>query len=62
MSGSLDAMAYLRKEGKYGNVPRSSVIFWDLNMPRKISGLIKVVQSVEAFWFSIVELPPKPHE
>ncbi len=31
----VEAMAFLRKEGKYANVPRPDLIFLDLNMPRK---------------------------
>jgi two-component system, chemotaxis family, response regulator Rcp1 len=30
-----EAMKYLRREGNYANAPRPSVIFLDLNMPRK---------------------------
>ncbi|HTT15502.1 MAG TPA: response regulator [Thermoplasmata archaeon] len=31
----VEAMAFLRREGKYANAPRPSLIFLDLNMPRK---------------------------
>jgi CheY-like chemotaxis protein len=29
------AMAYLRREGKYGNAPRPDLVLLDLNLPRK---------------------------
>ncbi|MBS1954185.1 MAG: response regulator [Cyanobacteria bacterium SZAS-4] len=108
VADGVEAMAYLRKEGAYANVTRPSVIFLDLNMPRKdgrevltelkadanlqtipvvilttsddeedilrsyqlhancyvrkpvdLAGLIKVVQTVQDFWFTVVELPPR---
>ncbi len=31
----VEAMAFLRREGKHANAPRPDVIFLDLNMPRK---------------------------
>lgn len=31
----VEAMAFLRHEGKYKEVPRPNIIFLDLNMPRK---------------------------
>jgi len=31
----VEAMAFLRKEGKYCDAPRPDLIFLDLNMPRK---------------------------
>jgi two-component system, chemotaxis family, response regulator Rcp1 len=31
----VEAMAFLRRAGKYANAPRPSLIFLDLNMPRK---------------------------
>jgi two-component system response regulator len=34
----VEAMAFLRKEGKYSNVPRPDLILLDLNMPRKDGG------------------------
>jgi two-component system, chemotaxis family, response regulator Rcp1 len=104
----VEAMAYLRKEGRYTNATRPSVIFLDLNMPKKdgrevlreikadnelktvpivilttsedeedvirsyelhancyvrkpvdLSALVKVVQAVDSFWFTVVELPPR---
>ena len=30
-----DALAFLRREGKYADMPRPDVIFLDLNLPRK---------------------------
>ncbi len=31
----IDAMAYLRQEGEYANVPRPDLILLDLNLPKK---------------------------
>lgn len=31
----VEAMAFLRREGKYGDVPRPDIILLDLNLPRK---------------------------
>jgi len=31
----VEAMAFLRKEGKYANAPRPDLVLLDLNMPRK---------------------------
>jgi CheY-like chemotaxis protein len=31
----VEAMAYMRKEGKYANMPRPDLIMLDLNMPKK---------------------------
>jgi chemotaxis family two-component system response regulator Rcp1 len=102
-----EAMAFLRREGKYANAPRPGLILLDLNLPRKdgrevlaeikgdgrlrcipvvilttskseedicrsynlnancyiskpvdLDQFIKVVQSIEDFWFTIVTLPP----
>jgi two-component system, chemotaxis family, response regulator Rcp1 len=35
VSDGADAMAYLRKEGKYGKVSRPDLILLDLNLPKK---------------------------
>ncbi len=35
VSDGVEAMQYLRKEGKYGDVKRPSLVLLDLNMPRK---------------------------
>lgn len=108
LNDGVEAMEYLRKEGQYKNAMRPSVIFLDLNMPRKdgrevlqelkadpdlknipvvilttsddesdvlqsynlhancyvrkpvdLAELIKVVQAIDTFWFSVVELPPR---
>ncbi len=102
----VEAMQYLRKEGKYADASRPDIIFLDLNMPRKdgrevlvelktiedlkripvvvlttsnadedifrsyhlhancyitkpvdMDQFIKVVQSIESFWFTVVKLP-----
>jgi CheY-like chemotaxis protein len=108
VNDGVEAMAFLRNEGKYADVIQPDVILLDLNLPR-MSGLevlaaikedenlkripvvvlttseseqdildsynsyancyitkpvdleqfIKVVQSVEDFWLTIVKLPPK---
>jgi chemotaxis family two-component system response regulator Rcp1 len=104
----IEALAYLRKEGKYAEVVRPDLILLDLNLPRKdgrevlqeikgdarlrnipivvltssqaeqdilgaydlhancyvtkpvdLDQFIRVVQSIEDFWFSIVKLPPE---
>jgi CheY-like chemotaxis protein len=101
-----EAMAFLRKEGKYANAPRPDIILLDLNLPRKdgrevladiksdpnlktipvvvitsseaeqdviksynlnancyvtkpvnLDQFIKVVQSINDFWLTIVKLP-----
>ena len=31
----VEAMQFLKREGKYGNAPRPDLVFLDLNMPRK---------------------------
>ncbi len=31
----VEAMAFLRKEGKYGSAPRPDIVLLDLNLPRK---------------------------
>ena len=104
----VEAMAFLRREGKYVNAPRPDLVLLDLNLPRKdgravlveIKGeenlkcipvvilttsqaksdilttyryhancyipkpvefelFMKVVKSIENFWFTTVELPPR---
>jgi two-component system, chemotaxis family, response regulator Rcp1 len=35
VNDGVEALAYLRKEGKYRDAPRPDLIFLDLNMPRK---------------------------
>jgi len=102
----VEAMAFLRRQGKYANAPRPDLILLDLNMPRKngrevlaevkqdpnlrripvvvmtcsdeeedilaaynlhvncyvtkpvdLPQFIRVVKSIEHFWFSVVKLP-----
>lgn len=102
----VEALAYLRNEGKYAGAPRPSLILLDLNMPRKdgrevleeikkdpnlqtipvvvlttsqaeedilqsynlhancyiskpvdLTQFMKVVRSIDDFWFAIVSLP-----
>lgn len=104
----VEAMAFLRSEGKYSETPRPDIILLDWNLPRKngrevleevksdeelrripvviltaskaeedilaaydlhvncyitkpvnFDQFIKVVKSIEEFWFSIVKLPPE---
>lgn len=106
VSDGEEAMAFLRKEGKYANAPRPDIILLDLNLPRKdgrevladiksdpslktipvvvitsseaeqdviksynlnancyvtkpvnLDQFIKVVQSINDFWLTIVKLP-----
>ena len=101
-----EAMAFLRREGKYAGVPRPGLVLLDLNLPRKngrevlaemksdenlkripvvvlttsssdedifksynlhancyitkpieMGHFVMVVQAIEEFWFTIVELP-----
>jgi chemotaxis family two-component system response regulator Rcp1 len=103
----VEALAYLRREGKYADAPHPDLILLDLNLPKKdgrevlaevkadenlkrvpvviltmseaeedilrtydlhancyitkpvdLDQFIKVVKSIEDFWFSIVKLPP----
>lgn len=103
----IEAMAFLRQEGDYADVPRPDLVLLDLNLPGKngrevlaeikadetlkripvvvltvsraeedvlksynlhancyiskpfdMEQFIKVVKSIEDFWFSIVKLPP----
>ena len=103
----MEAMAFLRKEGKYAKMPRPDIFLLDLNMPKKdgrevlaelkadpelkcipvviltvsqaeediiksynlhancyiskpvdLDQFIKIVKSLEDFWFTIVKLPP----
>ncbi len=102
----VEAMAFLRREGKYADAPRPDVILLDLNLPKKdgrevlaevkgdpslrlipvviitsseaeqdvlktyelyancyvtkpvdLEQFIKVIQSIESFWLTIVTLP-----
>lgn len=104
----VEAMEFLRNEGKFGSAPKPDLIILDLNLPRKdgrevlseiksdpylkqiptvimtisqaeedilksynlhancyitkpidLNQFIKVVKSIEDFWFTIVKLPPK---
>jgi CheY-like chemotaxis protein len=102
----MEAMAFLRKQGKYADVPTPDVVLLDLNLPKKngcevladiksdpklkripvviitsseaeqdilrtydlhancyvtkpvdLDQFIKVIQSIESFWLTIVKLP-----
>jgi chemotaxis family two-component system response regulator Rcp1 len=104
----VEALAFLRREGKYENAPKPDLILLDLNLPKKngrevlaeikmdsrlkripvvvltssqaekdivttynlhancyitkpvdFDQFIKVVKSIENFWFKVVKLPPK---
>lgn len=104
-----EALAFLRRQGKYANAPRPDIILLDLNLPRKdgrevlaeiksdsnlkaipvviitsseaeqdvvksyslnancyitkpvnLDQFIKVVQSINDFWLTIVKLPSSP--
>ncbi len=103
----IEALAFLRREGKYENAPKPDLILLDLNLPKKngrevlaeikmnshlkcipvviltssqaekdivatynlhancyitkpvdFDQFIKVVKSIENFWFKVVKLPP----
>ncbi|QSJ17307.1 response regulator [Nostoc sp. UHCC 0702] len=104
----VEAMAFLRKQEKYAQVPHPDIVLLDLNLPRKdgrevlaeiktddnlkripvvvlttsqaeedvlraynlaancyitkpvdFDQFVKIVQSIEHFWFAIVKLPPE---
>ncbi|PHM10399.1 response regulator [Nostoc sp. 'Peltigera malacea cyanobiont' DB3992] len=104
----VEAMAFLRKQGKYAKLPHPDIVLLDFNLPKKdgrevlaeIKGdenlkripvvvlttsraeedilkaynlfancyitkpvdfdqFVKIVQSIENFWFAIVKLPPE---
>lgn len=104
----MEAIAFLRKEGKYADAPRPDLILLDLNLPKKdgrevlaeikednnlkhipvvvlttseaeqdiirsynlhancyivkpvgLDQFMKIVESIEDFWLSVVKLPPK---
>ncbi|MER3493056.1 MULTISPECIES: response regulator [Fischerella] len=104
----VEAIAFLRREGKYANVPHPDIVLLDLNLPKKdgrevlaeikadeklkripvvvlttsqaeedvlkvynlsancyitkpvdFDQFVKIVQSIENFWFTIVKLPPE---
>lgn len=108
VSDGVEAMDFLRKIGKYANMPLPDLIILDLNLPKKdgrevlmeikqdenlkhipivimtisqadediiksynlhancyvtkpidLTQFMKVVKSIENFWFTIVKLPPK---
>jgi len=103
-----EAMAFLRRKGKYAKAPRPDLVLLDLNLPRKdgrevlaeiksdedlkripvviltsskdeedilkaynlhancyitkpmdLNQFVKMVKTIEEFWFTIVKLPPK---
>jgi two-component system, chemotaxis family, response regulator Rcp1 len=105
-SDGIEAMDFLKREGKHVNVPRPDLILLDLNLPKKdgrevlqeikesptlksipvvilttsaseadilrsyrlhancyitkpvgLDGFLKVVQSIDSFWLSVVKLP-----
>lgn len=108
VSDGVEAMDFLRKSGKYANMPLPDLIILDLNLPKKdgrevlmeikqdenlkhipivimtisqadediiksynlhancyvtkpidLTQFMKVVKSIENFWFTVVKLPPK---
>ncbi|MGE5420373.1 MAG: response regulator [Chloroflexota bacterium] len=108
VNDGVEAMNFLRNEGKYAKMPKPDLIILDLNLPKKdgrevlaeikaddelkhipvvimtisqaeedilksyklhancyitksidLNEFIKVIKSIEDFWFSIVKLPPK---
>jgi CheY-like chemotaxis protein len=108
VNDGVEAMNFLKNEGKYEGVPKPDLIILDLNLPKKdgrevlaeikanedlrhipvvimtisqaeedilksyklhancyitksidLNEFIKVIKSIEDFWFSVVKLPPK---
>lgn len=108
VNDGVEALRFLRKEGKYSSMPRPDLIILDLNLPKKdgrevlaeiksdedlahipvvvmtisqaeedinrcyklhancfitksidLNEFMKVIKSIENFWFSMVKLPPK---
>ena len=106
VSDGVEALAFLRREGKYGGAPRPDLILLDLNLPKKdgravlgdvkqdpalrhipvviltssqaeqdivraydlhancyvtkpvdLDQFVKIVRSIEQFWFTVVKLP-----
>ena len=106
VNDGVEAMAFLRREGEYGEAPRPDLILLDLNLPRKdgrgvladvkqdpslrhipvvvltssqaeqdivrayelhancyvtkpvdLDQFVKIVRSIEQFWFTVVKLP-----
>lgn len=104
----VEAMAFLRKQGKYINMPHPDIILLDFNLPKKdgrevlaevktddnlkripvvvlttsqaeedilkaynlaancyiskpvdFDQFVKIIQSIENFWFTVVKLPPE---
>jgi two-component system response regulator len=104
----VEAIAFLRREGKYANIMHPDIVLLDLNLPKKdrrevlaeikadeklrripvvvlttsqaeedvlraynlsancyinkpvdFDQFVKIVQSIESFWFTIVKLPPE---
>jgi two-component system response regulator len=104
----VEALEFLKKEGKYGDAPHPDLVLLDLNLPRKdgrevleemkadpilrripvvilttsqaeedvlkaynlcancyitkpvdFDQFVKIVRSIENFWFTIVKLPPE---
>jgi two-component system, chemotaxis family, response regulator Rcp1 len=108
VSDGVEALGFLRNEGRYSDAPKPHLIILDLNLPRKdgrevlaeiksdeellhipvvimtisqaeedimntyklhancyiskpidLNEFIRVIKSIEEFWFSVVKLPPK---
>ncbi|MCI0708748.1 MAG: response regulator [Chloroflexi bacterium] len=104
----VDAMAFLRRQGRYADAPKPDIILLDLNLPRMdgrevlrevkddddlkripvvvlttsaadediltsynlhancyitkpvdLNQFVRIVKTIEGFWFSIVKLPPR---
>lgn len=108
VNDGVEALRFLKKEGRYSGMPRPDLIILDLNLPKKdgrevlaeiksdedlehipvvvmtisqaeedilksyklhancfitksidLNEFVKVIKSIENFWFSMVKLPPK---
>ena len=62
----VEAMAFLRREGKYGSAPRPQLILLDLNMPRKsgreLLGEIKSSEDLKRIPVVVLTTSQSPHD
>jgi len=62
----VEAMAFLRREGKYGSTPRPSLILLDLNMPRKsgreVLAEVKTSEALKRIPIVVLTTSQSPHD